>query len=145
MDYSPLKAEIQNGTQYAANLAAGNFNGLAEQVNSLTDNGAALVSLPEMDNATFVTAFLPYLPGIYGLTAPKPAFYELLWHTILAIPVIRFSDPRVSGMLSQAVADELLTQAQATALNQRMGSRAEVLCGAGANPSGDDIAEVLRS
>ncbi|MDE2107462.1 MAG: hypothetical protein KGL39_60260, partial [Patescibacteria group bacterium] len=62
---------------------------------------------------------------------------------ILAMPTIDFTHANVSGALSQAVSDGVLTPAQAAAINQRTGTYAEVLCGAGASPTGSDISALF--
>jgi len=147
MDYTVLSNEINTdplNLGYAQYITMGSDYGISLLLNSTAGNGTGTIALSTMNNADFVTAFLPYLANLDGLTAQKQGFYTLIWQTILAMPVINFSDGTVEGIMNQAVADGLLTQAQAISLNQRIGSRAEVLFGAGVIIDHLDIAQALR-
>lgn len=139
-----LKDELQTDPMqigYASDIENGNFNAPAEKLNAFPGT----VTMNSMSNVDFVTAFLPYLYTAIALGGTKGQFYSMLWQTILAMPTINLSNPSVGGMMAQAIADGVLTEDQATALNQRPGSRSEVLCGTGVKLSGDDIADALRS
>ena len=147
MDYASLKTELTDdplSLGYSTFQSEGSDSGQADLLNSLTGQGAATITLAVMDNASFVTAFLPYLPAIFTLSAAKQAFYTAVWNAILLMPTIRLSNGNVSGLMSQAVADGILTGPQAQALTQRTGSRAEVLFGQDTVIQHADISRALR-
>src|SRR5579862_4088881 len=130
IDYIALNNEINAdplGLGYAQYIVMGSDFGISQLLNATTGEGAAIITLSVMNNADFVTVFLPYLTNLGELSMQKQAFYTLIWQTILAMPVINFSNGTIENVMTQAVADGLLTQAQVIALNQRIGSRAEVL------------------
>jgi hypothetical protein len=149
MNYAPLINEINtdpHGLGFAALKTAGNFNGIAAIFASTTNAGAGTVTMPSVDSVDFVTAFLPHLLPMEALSsAARVATYDRLWSAILSMPTIDFSNSNVQNLLTLAVSDSLLTQPQATALNQRQGSYAEMLCGAGAAPSGSDISALFHT
>lgn len=147
IDYSALATEINKDPKnigYAQYALTGADTLVADLLNAITGNGASPITLASMSNADFVTVFLPYLANLSGLSVQKQSFYTLIWQTILAMPVINFTDATVTGVMAQAISDQLLTQQQAITLNQRTGSRAEVLFGAGITIQHQDIAQALN-
>jgi hypothetical protein len=148
INYAALKTELQTdplNLGYATPLAAGNCTTPASLLNALTGPGAATITLTSMTNQQFVTAFLPYLGNVFTLSAPKQAFYSMIWDAVLAMSTISFANASVTGLMEQAVTDNLMTSPQATALTQRIGSRAEVLFGQDTIIAHLDIATALRS
>lgn len=144
IDYAALSTELTTDPQslgYGSLLASQNWPACAALLNATT--GAGTVTLPTMDNESFVTAFLPYLPTALGLAAPKGQFYGVLWQTILAMSTINLTVGSVSGLMAQAVADGVLTSGQATALNQRTGSRGEVLFGVNTSVGWQDVSQAM--
>jgi hypothetical protein len=148
INYAELKTELTTdpvNVGYAPYVTAQNDVQMAALINATTGNGAATITLPTMSNADFVLAFAPYLSNVSGLSAPKQLYYvDLLWPAILQMGTIDFANANVAGILGQTVTDGLLTSAQATALNQRTGSRAETLFGAGTIVQASDIALALN-
>ena len=92
IDYAALKTELATDPAslgYATPLAAQEWPACAALINA---PGSATVTLPSMDNQSFVTAFLPYLATALGLPSPKGQFYGVLWQTILSMPTISFNN-----------------------------------------------------
>lgn len=145
IDFPALQSEIQNdpsGLGYTAHVAAGRDQAVADLLNAPS---VGIVTLTSVDNATFVTAFLPFLPNVAGLAdANKKDMYWRIWEAIISLPTITFGNPNVSGMLALAVQDGVLTQQQAQTLTQRQGSRAEVLFGAATVVTNGDVSFALR-
>lgn len=144
MDIAALNTELTTDPSsigYASLITAQNWVEIAALLNDAAGAGAATIAMPTMENQSFVIAFLPYLATALG--SSKGAFYAILWQTILSLPVIDFSTASVSGLMAQAVADGILTTDQATALNQRMGARAEVLFGVGTTVSWQDVSRAV--
>lgn len=145
IDYSILANEINIdplNLGYSQYITMGSDYGISVLLNNIIGNGSATITLPTMSNSDFVAAFLPYLPA--ALKSSNSVFYSTIWQTILAMPIIDFTKGTVDAVMAEAVSDGVMTQAQATALNQRMGSRAEVLFGAGIIIDHLDIAKSLR-
>lgn len=148
IDYTRLRSEITTDPLtlgYAARVSLGNDQGIAALLNATTGSGAAEITLTSMTNEVFVTAFLPYLPNVAALSdASKKDMYWNIWQAILSMPIIKFTSSNVTGMLTQAVADAILSQVEATALMQRVGSRAEVLFGQDTVITVNDVSLALR-
>lgn len=149
MDYTPLKAPIQTdplGLGFAPLLTSGNFNGIAAICNTPSGKGVGTVTLPTMINSDFALAFTPFLLNIEKVASGNPLrerTYDRLWQAILSMPTINVADQRVQNFLLLAESDGLLTPAQASGLNQRQGTYAEVICGPGASPNGSDISALF--
>jgi hypothetical protein len=147
MDYTVLKKELEAdplGLGYAPLLDSGDDTGLCALLNSHSGFGAATVSVPSVSRTDFLLAIAP----AYLVLPTLNAFVQAKWDRILAVigaaDRIDCTDPRVQALLSAAVVDGVLTSDQATAINTRTGSRAEVLLGPGTELSTGDISFALR-
>lgn len=144
-DYTPanLRSELQSdpaGLGYAALIAAGNDAAIMAAINSPTGPGAASIPLTSIPRDSFMTSLLP----AYLTLASKDAATQAKWDRILGVlnnSTIIAPNP---GLFAIAIADGLLSQAQADACWHRVGSRAESLWGAGLAVSLSDISFALR-
>jgi hypothetical protein len=147
MDYTVLKKELEAdplGLGYAPLLASGNDTGLCALLNSRIGPGTGVVSLSSVSRTDFLLACAPAYLVLPTLNAAVQAKWDRILAVIGAADRIDCTDPRVQALLSAAVIDGVLTSDQATAINQRTGSRAEVLLGAGVALTESDVVQALR-
>jgi hypothetical protein len=143
-----LKAEITTdpkGLGYAPFVQPGSDNSIMALLNDPTNaKGQGTVAMPSLSKDQFLLATAPMLFTLVGLSAAIQAKWTPILEHLRAADQLDFTSATVQALVTAAVADGLLTQAQATALNQRMGSRAEVLFGAGTVLTNRDISFALR-
>jgi hypothetical protein len=117
-------------------------NNICTLINALTGAGAATITMTTMTAAQIAGYMLPLLGAATALTAVKYAYYQLMFNIIMAQQGnIAVSNLSVFG--AQMVSDGILTGAQGTALDQRTGSRAEVLWGQGIVVAEGDVEVAL--
>lgn len=146
MDHAALKAEIEadpKGLGYAAKVRAGDDAGLAGLLNARTGPGAGPVALASVSRDEFLRALRP----AYLKLPTKDDPTQAKWDRILA-PINSGGpvtvDATTVDLLAAAVSDGILTAPEAEAAWHRVGSRAEVLFGAGTVASNTDISFALR-
>jgi hypothetical protein len=120
----------------------GGNNNICNLLNQLTGNGAATINMTTMTAAQIAAIMLPLFGSATTLTAIKYAYYTLIFSMIMAQqgPIV------VSGLANfslQMISDGIMTGAQASALGQRIGSRAETLWGQGTTVSEQDVETAL--
>jgi hypothetical protein len=147
IDYAVLKTELQTdprGMDYATPRAAGNDTTLADLLNSPTGAGSGTVTVPSLARNDFLLALAPAYLVLPSLSQALQAKWDRILAVIRAADRIDLANPSVQALLAQAVTDGVLTQAQVNALGQRVGSRAEVLFGAGTVVSIQDVGRALQ-
>jgi hypothetical protein len=147
MDYTVLKKELEAdplGLGYEPLLASGNDTGLCALLNSHSGLGTGTVNLSSVSRTDFLLAIAPAYLVLPTLNASVQAKWDRILAVIGAADRIDCTDPRVQALLSAAVIDGVLTSDQAIAINQCIGSRAEVLLGPGTELSIGDISFALR-
>lgn len=156
-NYVALKNELNTdpkGLGYAALLAKGADTDLANLLNATTGNGAGQVSQGIVSRNTFLHSILPAAGALRSgaITADVKSWWQdCVLRFVESADAIDTADAGVQGLLSQAVADGILTAAQQTAALTRTGSRAEVIgffdqLGSSVQQVTDrDVAQALRS
>ncbi len=157
IDYSALNAELTADPQslgFAALLADGDDEGLAALLDAVGSGSAYTLTLATLDKNSFLTATTPAAVrlaiGGNGADGSTPLTTVVIakWSAVLA--QARAADPgsqinlALLDQLGSPVTDNVMSQAEFTAMTTRQGSRAEVLFGAGTIVSSDDVAEALR-
>lgn len=141
-----IKAEIQTGP-HAATLATfvttGNDVAIAAFLNDPNGAGKGLVTLTGLDKQTLLRTLLPVTVVLAGKTAAIQAKWDRLLDMVKFMESIPPAD--INDLLALAVTEGLLTQAKVDGLKTRIGSRAEVLWGAGRTVSPTDISESRRA
>lgn len=148
MDYAALRSEIQAdpvAMGYAPLVASGSDGALADLLNSLTSRGAATITLDRVERDNVLPLALVMTKNAVLLAdANKRTRWLQSAMIFTAADSIPSSQAQVVATFTDAVADGVLTQAQANGLRQRTGSRAEVLFGPGTIVSGNDVYRALR-
>lgn len=117
----------------------GQYQGVANALNSLTGPGAASINLPSVSKDNFILAIAPALLVIPTLSSDLQTKWNLILNTVLGVNLIDLTNSNVTDLLEDAVSDGVLTSDQVTAATTRIGSRAEVLWGAGTVVSAEDV------
>lgn len=144
IDPAQLAAEIRTDPQalgYAAPLAAGQDGVIADLLNAV--NPAYVVSLSIIDKGDFLIGMLPAASALAGQDAATQANWDRMISIACANNTIDVGNAAVQAVLTAAVQQNLLSQAQADAVTKRAGSRAEVLFGAGTVVTHTDVARAL--
>lgn len=146
IDYDVLKTEVQGNAALGLPALAGSGNdlGVAANLNSLTGAGTGIVFVSPMARDDFLLKLAPVylqLPNMSGVVQQK---WDRILGVIRAADVVEVAKPAVQNLLATAVADGVLTWPQASGVAARIGSRAEVLFGAGTVLSQNDISKALR-
>ena len=144
MDYAALHSEIVNAPAskgYAAFVSAGNDQGVADLLNA--PNGS--ISRGVISKDLFVTLAMSPLSALYTLekTDPTNALYVALYPMLKLLEQASSIDTSLSPIqnaLAGCVAGGIMTDAEKANCLTRAGSRAEVLFGADAFVSGNDVA-----
>lgn len=146
MGFTPaqLKTELTtdpDGLGYAQWLTigdAGGYQNITTLINALTGAGAANIEMTTMTAAQISAIMLPLFGAATSLTALQYAYYTLMFSIVVSQqgPIAVSS---LSAFGAQMVTNGILTPTQATNLGQRVGSRAEVLWGAGTTIGISDI------
>lgn len=129
-----LRAELDAdpaGLGYAAPRAIGDRLTLLALLNDRSGPGTATIALDSVPRNGFVEALRPGLLALAGLSAATQMKWDRILNAIYTTTGSVTIDPTTRGLLSAAIADGVLTQAQADAAWHRAGSRAEALWGAG--------------
>lgn len=130
-----IDADAAGANLGLATLAdAGRSGDIAQALNATSGDGSGPVSrgrvpLDDPDVAEMLAATLINLAN--PANAGKVPFYTLMVHVLTAVGAIYTDSPSVAALMAQAVADEMVSQADATAVATRPGSLAEVLHGPG--------------
>jgi len=143
LNYVAIKNEIVNDPMMLG-YAGKDDQTIANMMNSTTGGGAAIIDLKVVDKDSFVLGIAPQIyANLSSLTAAK----QQQWRDILGIingaSAVDVSSANAKTLLSQAVTDGVLTQAQVNAVTQRIGSRAEVVFGAGTMIGFMDVAKAM--
>jgi hypothetical protein len=117
---------------------AGNDAVIAGMLNALTGPGAETITLPVMSHDQFAALIAPAVMALGSSTAMQTKWNPML--TLASSAQNVGTTPQNMGLLNALVADGLMTAAQVTAGTTRIGSRAEVLYGAGTVIEWQDIA-----
>jgi hypothetical protein len=156
MTSAELKSEIVNdpqnlGLKALASVAEGGtaFSSqdatIADLLNSLSGNGTALVSPPSLDKNSFMANISIALGALLASSAQTQSKYQFLLTYINSFQGdLDMTNGVLQAFLGGMVTDSLLTSPQATAAAQRVGSRAEVLWGAGRVITQSDVSKALR-
>ena len=145
MNYTTLKTEIETDPAklgYEPFVASGNDQAIANLLNTA---GSGTIAVPNLDRATFLLNISPAylaLPGVSGVVQSK---WDRILDSVRASESVDFTSPYAQSLLGAAVQDGILTQAQVASLNQRTGSRAEVLFGPGTIIQQSDVSMALRN
>lgn len=128
---------------YAARIVVGDDAGLARLLNARTGPGAATIALTSVPKSDFLVGLRPALLALAAKSAAIQGKWDRILAAIQSADAVRI-DPITIGLLGQAVADGLLTQAQVDAIGSRIGSRAERLFGLGTVVLSSDVSYALR-
>ena len=134
-----LKTELDTDPKaigYAQQV--GNDAVIAGMLNSLTAPGAETITLPVMTHDQFAALIAPAVMELGSSTAMQTKWNPML--TLASSAQNVGTTPQNMGLLNALVADGLMTAEQVTAGTTRIGSRAEVLYGAGTVIEWQDIA-----
>ncbi len=134
---------------YAAQLGKSDI-AVAAMCNATTGNGAATIQIPSMSKGSWIASLLPLEDLVAsGLNLSGVALSTGViakWNARIA--EIRGGDSTIATyimlpLLNSGVSDGLLTTAFVTQITTRIGSRAEVLFGAGATVVHEDVSKAL--
>lgn len=155
IDPTALAAELGADPQklgYAAPLAAGADGAIADLLNAATGPGAATISLAALARNDFLIATsvvaVRLAVGV-GSDGQTPLTTTVIAKWSAALTQARAADPgsgidlAVIQLLGNPVTDNVLTQAELTGITSRIGSRSEVLFGAGAVVNHADVSKAL--
>jgi hypothetical protein len=131
---------------YAAQLNISD-NAIAAMLNATTGAGAAVISLTTQSKANILTGLIPALDQLatgvgYAGTVITPAIDRKWTQRFTALRAGNDQidlTPQFMGMLGQLVSDGIIPQPYIDAFTVRVGSRAEVLWGAGTQVSPVDV------
>jgi hypothetical protein len=146
MNHPALLTELQTDPRqigYAGPLAIGDQDALAAMLNAITGPGAATVTLASVPHDAFELGLAPALLGFSTLSATIQAKWQPILAALNSSTNVTINAETI-GLLSTAVTDGVMTTAQATAIYQRTGSRAEVLFGAGTVVLISDVSAAVR-
>lgn len=135
MDITALKAELTTdpkGLGYGPNLTSTNDVANAVLINSLTGPGAASITLPSLSHDELTVLIAPVVMALGSATVALQDKWNPMLNLISGVSAFQ-TIPQNLGMLNALSADfptQLPTSA-ITAATTRIGSRAEVLFGAG--------------
>lgn len=146
IDYAALKTELQtdpNAYGYAALIAAGNMQGIADKLNQVR----ATISIQRPDVTPDEVLEAIRLSDLRSATTAVQASYM---QSLLVLPNIRIlkengTDARVLTNLMDILTNGSASETRLRALATRRGSRAEQLFGPGAWLSWSDITTALAS
>lgn len=124
---------------YAQYRTTGNYAEIESLINALTGPGAETVQLATMSHDEFAALIAPAVMALGSSTALQTKWNPML--TLVASAQNIKLSPLNMSLLNALVADGLMTAEEVTAGTSRIGSRAEVLCGAGAMPDWQDLAK----
>jgi hypothetical protein len=147
MDYAALKTELTTdpkGIGYATPLAATNDNAVAALINATTGPGSGTITLPSLTHDEFAMLIAPVVMAIGGSSAALQATWYPMLNLISGISIVQTTTQNMGmlGALSSAFPTQLPASA-ITAATTRIGSRAEVLWGAGTVIQWQDIATAM--
>lgn len=127
-NYQALKIKLQDA-QFAAMVAVGNCNDLADAFNSLTSANAGPVTIAECSDGWFSSGIANASLRISALPdATKQAKWrDVLQYLHLVKPPIKLTIAPASSMLQAAESDGVLTAGEVAAITTRTGSLAEVI------------------
>lgn len=126
---------------YAAFSVNGNDAAVASLLNSLSGPGVGPVASVTMTRDEALLAFSPALLTITALSTALQSKWDRILSALTSLNVLDCTSAAVQAILTQAITDSVLTQEQVTNFNQRTGSRAEVLWGAGTIVSAYDCSQ----
>lgn len=130
------------GLGYAPLSAAGADGAIAELLNATTGPGAGTVALDVASRGDFLAAIRPAYLTLPSLSPEMQAKWDRILEALNTSSSITV-DATTLGLLSVAVAEGVLTQAQADSAWHRAGSRAEVLFGPGVAVDASDVSHAL--
>lgn len=146
IDYAALKTELNTDPKalgYATPLAAGAVTTAANLLNATSGAGTATVAVGTPERNTFLLGLLPGMVTLNGLSATLQSKWDRILRMVVTLDAIPMN--LMQAILNNMVSDGVLTQAQADATWHRVGSRAEVLFGAGTVIDWTDVSKALRS
>lgn len=147
IEYAALKAEAADDPErlgLAEHIKAGSDLLVAALLNAVREGENFRIREPLLTAGEFQLAVLQGILKIDGLDETRQRKWSRLLGVVQSVSVIPTGRPEVTALLSEAVADGLLTAEEASGVGVRQGSRAEVLFGAGVVVSADDVARALR-
>lgn len=142
-----LNSELVNDPMkigYATPLAATNDNQVAALINATTGPGAATITIPSLTHDDLATLIAPVVMAMSSASSALQAQWTPMLALITGINVFQTTAQNL-GMLNQLSADfpTQLPASAITAATTRIGSRAEVLWGAGTIIQWRDIANSM--
>ena len=152
IDYTALKTEITTdpvAVGYASQLNKSDI-AVAAMLNATTGNGAASIQIPSMSKGSWIASLISLEDLVAsGLNASGAALSSGViakWNARIA--ELRGGDSTIQTvvmlpLLNSAVTDGLITSTFVTQITTRMGSRAEVLFGAGTTVVHQDVSKAL--
>lgn len=147
INYTTLKTEINTdplNVGYAAYVTMGSDYNIAMLLNAGAGSGASTLTLQTMPKDAFQLAVVPAVIALASASSALQAKWDRILGMVEASTVIDFTNSTVQALLAELVTDNLMTQNQVTAINQRTGSRAEVLFGATTIIDHLDVAKALN-
>lgn len=136
-DHAAVKAEIENDPAGLGYAQAGYAQAIADRMNAV---GAGLVKVEFMDQGDFALAMLDAMFFLDLDSAQIPRAWADLFCAVSSMPVIDLEDRLVRQLLDEAVADGLMSPEKRASIGVRLGSRAEVLFGAGVRVTAANVA-----
>lgn len=141
-----LQSELLNDPTkqgYAGPIAAGAMNQLPPLLNATSGPGVDTVTMTTLTKDQALIALSPLALTLPGMSQALQAKWYPVLSLLGASTQLDLTQVNIQAMLAAAVADSLLTLAEAQAIGQRQGTRAEVVLGVGASPTWQDCAAAL--
>lgn len=132
--YAAIASECQSdplGLGLANLFLTAQDQAVADELNSLTNAGAVVITTNQVSKGTFLTGIAPGAIRLAGLSAALQSKWDRIINLVTGAGDIILINSATLGMLALAVADGVMLQAEINAFTTRIGSRAEVLFGAG--------------
>jgi hypothetical protein len=142
IDPAALRHELTTdpaGLGYAALVAVGNDPGVANILNRPSGPGAATVTVNWLAKSDLAAVIVQAVPNLLQKDAGTQAAWTFYFQTALALDGVNPANPVTAALFANAVTAGLLTQGQVDAAIKRVGSRAEVLWGAGTIVTAADV------
>ena len=152
MDYAALKTELTTdplGLGYASTLPTSDI-ATAALINATMGKGAGTIMVPSFSRGELLALLVPLEDQLSsGGNVSGVAFTQLVLNKWAGrFDALRSGDPQIPTtlilpLLNSAVADGLTTAAYVTQITNRVGSRAEILFGAGTAIQHSDISKAM--
>src|SRR5665213_1477562 len=116
---------------YAALISSGYDQSIADLLNNISGAGAAPIQLNVQPRGDFLISLLPAVNALSSASADLQSKWDRLLQVACSNDSIAVGSPAIKAVLDAAAQDGIITTDQRASIGMRIGSRAEVLLGAG--------------